>query len=90
MKIPAGTALGPYEVLAPIEAGGMSAVYRANRPTTVGMRVGDSQGSVFMRLDLASELVPKVRSRDFFYLTELCFFAERTSATESANTRSFG
>jgi dolichol-phosphate mannosyltransferase len=59
----------------------MSLVYRVIRRTTVGMRVGDSQGSVFVRLDLAAELVPKIQSRDFFYSTELCFFAERAGHT---------
>lgn len=55
----------------------MSLVYRAVRRIAVGMKVGDSQGSVFIRLDLAAELVPLIRSRDFFYTTELCYFAER-------------
>jgi hypothetical protein len=32
MRIPSGTPLGPYEIIAPIEAGGMSAVYRARDP----------------------------------------------------------
>jgi hypothetical protein len=55
----------------------MSVVYRAARRLAVGMRVGDSQGSVFLRLDLAALLLPKVRSRNFFYSTELCHYAER-------------
>jgi serine/threonine protein kinase len=32
MALPAGTRLGPYEVCAPIGAGGMGAVYRARDP----------------------------------------------------------
>jgi hypothetical protein len=32
---------------------------------------------VFVRLDLAAELLPRVESRGFFYSTELCHFAER-------------
>lgn len=54
----------------------MSFAYRALRRVTLGMRVGDSQGSVFARLDLASAILPKIESRGFFYSTELCFFAE--------------
>lgn len=59
----------------------MTEVYRAARRVLVGMRVGDSQGSVFLRLDLVRELLPRIRSRDFFYTTELCHFAERTPET---------
>lgn len=55
----------------------MSVVYRGARRVIVGMRIGDSQGSIFLRLDLAAELVPMIRSRGFFYSTELCHFAER-------------
>lgn len=55
----------------------MTAAYRVARRLAVGMRVGDSQGSVFLRLDLAAELLPKIKARGFFYSTELCHFAER-------------
>lgn len=55
----------------------MTFVYRVARRSILGMRVGDSQGSLFLRLDLASELVPVIESRNFFYSTELCHFAER-------------
>lgn len=55
----------------------MSVVYRLARRVTIGMRVADSQGSVFVRLDFASELLPRIESRGFFYSTELCYFAER-------------
>lgn len=55
----------------------MSSLYRVARRLVVGMRVGDSQGSVFLRLDLAAELMPKIQARGFFYSTELCHYAER-------------
>ncbi|AKU96297.1 putative glycosyl transferase [Labilithrix luteola] len=55
----------------------MSLVYRAARRLAIGMRVADSQGSVFLRLDLAEKLLPRIESRGFFYSTELCYFAER-------------
>jgi hypothetical protein len=64
-----------------LERRAMSFVYRGIRRILVGMHVGDSQGSVFIRLDLAATLVPLVRSRDFFYSTELCHFAERAGQT---------
>ena len=59
----------------------MSAVYRGARRAIVGMRVGDSQGSVFLRLDLAASLVTRIRARGFFYTTELCHYAERAGET---------
>lgn len=55
----------------------MSFVYRSARRAVLGMRVGDSQGSIFVRLDLAGAIVPKITSRNFFYSTELCHYAER-------------
>jgi dolichyl-phosphate beta-glucosyltransferase len=54
-----------------------SFAYRCARRLLLGMKCRDSQGSVFIRADLASELVPLVCSRDFFYSTELIFLAER-------------
>ena len=55
----------------------MSALYRVARRAVVGMKVGDSRGSVFLRLDLAAVLVPRIEARGFFYSTELCHLAER-------------
>lgn len=54
----------------------MSAAFRLLRRAIIDMRVGDSQGSVFVRLDLAAELLPTIRARGFFYSTELCHRAE--------------
>ncbi len=59
----------------------MSQAYRLARRALLGMRVGDSQGSVFVRLDLAAEIAPRVESRGFFYTTELCHAAERAGET---------
>ena len=59
----------------------MTAAYRVARRMAVGMRVGDSQGSVFLRLDVAAELRPLIKARGFFYSTELCHFAERAGET---------
>jgi hypothetical protein len=54
-----------------------SKAYRLARRTLLGSRVGDSQGSIIVRADLARALVPMVRARGFFYSTELVYFAER-------------
>ena len=59
----------------------MSSMYRMARRLVVGMQVGDSQGSVFVRLDLASQLVERIETRGFFYSTELCYFAEQAGET---------
>ncbi len=55
----------------------MSIVYRAARRAMLRMSIGDSQGSFFVRLDLLAETAPLVRSRDFFYTTELAYLIER-------------
>ena len=54
----------------------MSAAFRVARRLIVGMKTGDSQGSFFIRLDVAVPLAHKIRSRDFFYTTELVHYAE--------------
>jgi len=55
---------------------GMSLGFRLLRRVIVGMRTGDSQGSIFMRLDVALPLARRIDSRDFFYTTELVYYAE--------------
>jgi glycosyltransferase involved in cell wall biosynthesis len=57
--------------------GAMTTMFRGLRRALTGTRVGDSQGSFFIRLDVACSLAPDVRSRDFFYTTELVFRAEQ-------------
>ncbi len=54
-----------------------SRAYRLARRTVLGSRVGDSQGSILLRADLARRLVPLIAARGFFYSTELVYFAER-------------
>jgi hypothetical protein len=55
--------------------------YRVARRVVIGMRVGDSQGSMFVRLDLAADIVDQVDARDFFYSTEFCHRVERLGET---------
>jgi hypothetical protein len=55
----------------------MSLVYRASRNAILGMTIGDSQGSFFVRLDLAADILPLIETRGFFYTTELVFFAQK-------------
>lgn len=57
-----------------------SIAYRLLRRVVLGMRVADCQGSALIRADLAAELRPRVRSRDYFYTTELVFLAEHAGA----------
>jgi dolichyl-phosphate beta-glucosyltransferase len=54
----------------------MSFGYRVARRALVGMRTGDSQGSIFLESGLARPLWPRISSRDFFYTTELIALAE--------------
>jgi glycosyltransferase involved in cell wall biosynthesis len=55
---------------------GMSFAFRVLRRAIVGMKTGDSQGSFFIRLDVALPLAHRIASRDFFYTTELVYLAE--------------
>jgi len=52
-------------------------VYRGLRHAVAGMRTGDSQGSIFLRLDVVEKFLDLIVSRDFFYSTELVYHAER-------------
>lgn len=52
-------------------------IYRCLRRAVAGMRTGDSQGSIFVRMDVVPTFLDLVVSRDFFYSTELVFHAER-------------
>lgn len=55
---------------------GLSLAFRVLRRVIVGMRTGDSQGSFFIRLDVGVPLAHRIVSRDFFYTTELVYYAE--------------
>lgn len=54
-----------------------SIAYRMLRRHVLGMRTGDCQGSLIIERDLALKLRPHIRSRDYFYTTELVFHAEK-------------
>jgi dolichyl-phosphate beta-glucosyltransferase len=55
----------------------MSWVYRLARRAIVGMKTRDSQGTFFLRADVAATVWPRIVARDFFYTTELCVWLER-------------
>ncbi|MGZ3452795.1 MAG: glycosyltransferase [Polyangiales bacterium] len=54
----------------------MTFVFRAARFVLVGMRTRDSQGTFFIRGDLAAAHHAKIRARDYFWTTELVHFSE--------------
>lgn len=54
-----------------------SLAYRVLRRAVLGMRVRDPQGTFFIRKDAAAALAKKIRSRGFFYTTELVYWAEQ-------------
>ena len=56
MPLPLGKRLGPYEILAPLGAGGMGEVYRARDTRldrTVAVKISDEQVSWLMRVSKA-------------------------------------
>ncbi|MBI4403477.1 MAG: glycosyltransferase family 2 protein [Deltaproteobacteria bacterium] len=54
-----------------------SRIFRYLRYLILGMRVEDSQGTIFIREELARELCDHVMTRDYFYSTELIWFCEK-------------
>jgi len=55
----------------------LSLGYRAIRRFLLGMQTKDSQGSVFIHIDLAKKLINKIQSRNFFFTTELICLSEK-------------
>lgn len=58
----------------------MTLGYRLARRAVIGMKTADSQGTVFLPLALAAEVLPLVKARGFFYSTELLHFLEQRGA----------
>lgn len=52
-------------------------IYLVLRKIILGMKTKDPQGVLFLRTDLAKILLPHLRSRNFFYTTELVYHAEK-------------
>jgi glycosyltransferase involved in cell wall biosynthesis len=59
----------------------MSAAFRLLRLVVIGLRVGDSQGTILVDAGLARTVRPHLRAGDFFFSTELIAFASRMGAT---------
>ena len=55
----------------------MTFAFRMLRQILIGVSVRDSQGTFFVRADIASQLFERPLARDFFYTTEFCFYALR-------------
>lgn len=56
-------------------------VFRNLRRALVGMRTADSQGTFFFKSAAVREVVPRIAARDFFWTTELTYYAERAGRT---------
>jgi glycosyltransferase involved in cell wall biosynthesis len=55
----------------------MSGGFRLLRLGVIGLRVGDSQGTIFVQRDLARRVRPHLEAGDFFFSTELIAIAQR-------------
>ena len=55
----------------------MSSGFRLLRRLLLGLRVGDSQGTILVDRDLAQRIRPHLAAADFFFSTELIGFATR-------------
>ncbi len=58
----------------------MSWGFRQLRRVTIGMRVGDSQGTIFLDADLSRRLQPHLTEGAYFFSTELIALAQRCDA----------
>jgi glycosyltransferase involved in cell wall biosynthesis len=73
-----GSKAHPRTIGRPRGARGLASIgYWIARRAIVGMRTRDSQGSLFIRADLAADILHHLRSRDFFFSTEVVCIAER-------------
>lgn len=59
----------------------MSEAFRWLRAAVVGLRVGDSQGTILIEGELARRVRPHLRAEGFFFSTELISIATRMGAT---------
>jgi glycosyltransferase involved in cell wall biosynthesis len=48
------------------------------RAAILGMKTGDPQGTYFIPLRVASRLLPRIRARNYFFTTELAYWAEQS------------
>lgn len=56
----------------------MSEAFRLLRRVVIGLRVGDSQGTILIDRELAQRIRPQLEAGDFFFSTELIALANRS------------
>jgi glycosyltransferase involved in cell wall biosynthesis len=59
----------------------MSDAFRLLRLAVIGLRVGDSQGTILVRREVARQVRPHLQAGDFFFSTELIAVAARMGVT---------
>jgi hypothetical protein len=59
----------------------MSDAFRLLRLAVIGLRVGDSQGTILVRREVARQVRPHLEAGDFFFSTELIAVAARMGVT---------
>lgn len=55
----------------------MTWIFTLLRRIFLGLHVGDTQGTLFVRGDQAQTILEKTVARDFFFSTEFCYHAQR-------------
>lgn len=65
----------------PLQRRLMSRAFGVMRRAAVGLRVGDSQGTILLERSLAQEVLPRLRCSDFLISAEIICWSERAGIT---------